>query len=126
MEGGWLVHPVRSYALDALYPTGQRRDGLWDGLLAVEARPPPPAPPGWPMRAVDQSRINFSRGEWGAGGHLLVCAWVTPRHPIRRSGKLSVQKRSKAYFLPSHLCAFRNEHPILGLLVVHVSNFRQG
>ena len=44
MEGGWLVHPVRSYALDALYPTGQRRDGLWDGLLAVEARPPPLAP----------------------------------------------------------------------------------
>ena len=27
---------------------------------------------------------------------IFWCAWVTPRHPIRRSGKLSVQKRSKA------------------------------
>ena len=36
--------------------------------------PPPPAPPGWPMRAVVQSRIHFTvAGEWGAGGHLLLC-----------------------------------------------------
>ena len=34
---------------------------------------------------------------------IFWCAWVTPIHPTRRSGKLSVQKRSKA---PSHVQAW--------------------
>ena len=36
-----------------------------------------------------------SRAQPGEPAAIFWCAWITPRHPIRRSAKLSVQKRSK-------------------------------
>ena len=64
--------------------------------------------------ASERCRAAAAKPENGEAAAIYACAWVTPRHPTRRSGKLSVQKRSKGqvektplYYLPL-IC--RNQH----------------
>ena len=44
--------------------------------------------------ASERCRAAAAKPENGEAAAIYACAWVTPRHPTRRSGKLSVQKRS--------------------------------